>query len=49
VDYTNYEYDSNGDGTPDTPWPSCTTISDTAHNFDATLTDTQFWAYEPSP
>lgn len=43
VDYTRYEYDSNSDGTPDTPDPSCTTLSTTAHNFSSTISDAAYW------
>lgn len=41
LDYPNYTY-----GTPATQFPSCTTLSSsaTAHNFDPTATDAQFWA-----
>lgn len=45
-DYTKYMYDSNGDLTPDTPEPSCTTLSNTAHTFSQTMTDTQYWGCE---
>ena len=41
MDYRNYKYDSNGDTVPDTPMPSCTTLSPTAHTFDPTLSDAQ--------
>jgi hypothetical protein len=49
MDYTQYMYDSDKNGTPDTMYPSCTTLSDTAHNFDATLTDTVYWGCAPHP
>ena len=45
-DYSQYQYDSNGDGSPDTPEPSCATLSATGHNYSATITDTQFWGCE---
>jgi hypothetical protein len=49
LDYTQYQYDSNGDSIPDKPFPSCTTLSDTAHTFDATLSDNVFWGCGPYP
>jgi len=49
VDPTKYRYDSNRDMTPDTVWPSCTTLSPTAHNFDATLSDAAAWGCVAQP
>jgi hypothetical protein len=51
IDYTKYQYDSNGDGVPDAVYPSCTTLSDTAHTFDTTgvLTDNVVWGCGPHP
>lgn len=49
IDPTKYLYDSNNDGQVDTPFPSCTTLSSTAHNFDATLTDNVYWGCAPVP
>jgi hypothetical protein len=49
VDYPHYKYDSNNDTVLDTVWPSCTTLSPTAHTFDATLTDTQVWGCQTLP
>lgn len=45
-DYTKYQYDSNHDQTPDTPEPSCATLSATAHTYSQTMTDTQYWGCE---
>ena len=49
IRYTKYTGDKSGAGTA--PYPSCTALSTTAHNYDATLTDTQYWGCEryPSP
>jgi hypothetical protein len=49
MDYTRYQYDANHDGTVDTVNPSCATLSGSAHNFDATLSDAQYWGCVPSP
>ncbi|HEY7372094.1 MAG TPA: hypothetical protein VIF57_07925, partial [Polyangia bacterium] len=49
VDYPHYKYDTNSDTVPDTVWPSCTTLSPTAHTFDATLTDTEVWGCQTLP
>jgi hypothetical protein len=38
IDYTYYTY-----GTPAVTFPSCTTLSSTAHNFDPTLSDATYW------
>jgi len=43
MNYPNYKYDSNNDTVPDTVYPSCTTLSPTAHNFDTTLSDAQIF------
>lgn len=43
LDYPSYMYDSNNDGIPDTTFPSCTALSATAFNFDATQNDPTFW------
>ena len=47
IDYTKYTGDKTGAGT--TPYPSCTTLSATAHTYDATLTDAQYWGCQPYP
>jgi len=47
IDYTKYTGNKTGTGTA--PYPSCTTLSTTAHTFDTTLTDTQYWGCEPYP
>jgi hypothetical protein len=47
MDYTKYTGDKSGAGT--VPYPSCTALSTTAHTYDATLTDTQYWGCEPYP
>ena len=47
IDYTKYTGDRTGAGT--TPYPSCTTLSATAHTYDATLTDAQYWGCQPYP
>ncbi|HSQ63645.1 MAG TPA: hypothetical protein VLM85_10545 [Polyangiaceae bacterium] len=43
MDYTKYMYDSNNDNIPDTVFPSCTTLSLTAHNFSSTISDAEYW------
>ena len=45
--YTKYTGNKSGTGTA--PYPSCTTLSTTAHTYDTTLTDTQYWGCEPFP
>ena len=47
IDYTKYTGDRTGAGT--TPYPSCTALSATAHSYDATLTDAQYWGCQPYP
>ncbi len=47
IDYTKYTGDKTGAGT--TPYPSCTALSATAHTYDATLTDAQYWGCQPYP
>jgi len=47
IDYTKYTGDKTGAGT--TPYPSCTALSTTAHSYDATLTDAQYWGCQPYP
>ncbi len=47
IDYTKYTGDKTGAGT--TPYPSCTALSPTAHTYDATLTDAQYWGCQPYP
>jgi len=47
LDYTKYTGNKSGAGT--TPYPSCTALSPTAHSYDATLTDAQYWGCEPYP
>lgn len=47
IDYTKYAGDKTGAGT--TPYPSCATLSPTAHTYDATLTDAQYWGCQPYP
>ena len=47
IDYTKYTGDKTGAGT--SPYPSCTTLSLTAHSYDATLTDAQYWGCQPYP
>jgi hypothetical protein len=49
LDYRNYKYASTSGGPPDTTYPSCTTLSNTAHNFDTTLTDAQIFGCVPYP
>jgi hypothetical protein len=52
LDYTQFHYNPDGGGCPAAgcvPFPSCTTLSSTAHGFSTTLTDTQFWGCEPHP
>jgi hypothetical protein len=47
IDYTKYTGDKTGAG--NTPYPSCTALSSTAHTYDATLTDAQYWGCQPYP
>ncbi len=47
IDYTKYTGNKSGTGTA--PYPSCTALSTSAHTYDATLTDTQYWGCEPYP
>jgi hypothetical protein len=47
LDYTKYTGDKSGAGTA--PYPSCTTLSATAHGYDAKLTDAQYWGCQPYP
>jgi hypothetical protein len=47
IDYTKYTGDKTGAGT--TPYPNCTALSPTAHTYDATLTDAQYWGCQPYP
>jgi hypothetical protein len=42
-DHTFYSYDADGDGVPDAQMPSCTTLSATAFNFSATVSDAEYW------
>jgi hypothetical protein len=43
LNYPSYQFDSNNDGRLDMTFPSCTTLSPTAHNFDLTLSDAAAW------
>jgi hypothetical protein len=47
IDYTKYTGDKTGAGTA--PYPSCTALSATAHAYDATLTDAQYWGCQRYP
>ena len=47
IDYTKYTGDKTGAGTA--PYPSCTALSATAHGYDSTLTDAQYWGCQPYP
>ena len=47
IDYTKYTGDKSGAGTA--PYPSCATLSLTAHTYDATLTDAVYWGCQPYP
>ncbi|HVU04056.1 MAG TPA: hypothetical protein VHE30_19990 [Polyangiaceae bacterium] len=49
IDYTQYTYDSDGDTVPDKQFPSCATLSPTAHHFDDTVSDAEFWGCMPLP
>jgi hypothetical protein len=49
IDYANYRYDSDGNGSADRAWPSCTTLSPTAHTYDSVLTDAQAWGCASYP
>lgn len=42
-DHARYQYDADRDGTPETPVPSCTTLSSTAFNFDPVVSDAEYW------
>jgi hypothetical protein len=43
LNYPSYRFDSNGDGSLDMVYPSCTTLSPTAHNYDLVLSDAEVW------
>jgi len=47
--YPNYRFDSNGDMTLDMLYPSCATLSPTAHNYDLVLTDAEAWGCVAHP
>ena len=47
--YPNYRFDSNGDMTLDMVYPSCATLSPTAHNYDLVLTDAEAWGCVAHP
>jgi len=46
-DYTKFSYDRDGNGSLDTPMPSCTTLSSSAHTFDSYWTDDVMWGCAP--
>ena len=48
IDYTKYT-DPYKSGTTIVPEPSCTTLSTTAHTYDAIVSDAQFWGCQPYP
>jgi hypothetical protein len=42
-------YTADPKGLDTAPYPSCTALSSTAHTYDATLTDAQYWGCQPYP
>jgi hypothetical protein len=51
MDYTQYQFDSDGDGVPDSPYPSCTALSETAITYDKSgrLPDNIYFGCGPHP
>jgi hypothetical protein len=47
--YPNYRFDSNGDMSLDMAYPSCATLSPTAHSYDLVLTDAEAWGCVAHP
>jgi hypothetical protein len=48
-DYTLWRWDRDGNGTRETPDPSCASLSNTAHTYDPNWDDALFWGCAPAP
>jgi hypothetical protein len=48
-DYAIWRWDRDGNGTRESTWPSCTTLSNAAHTYDPIWTDDMVWGCAPVP
>jgi len=49
IDYASYRWDRDGNGTLESAYPSCTSLSNTAHTYDSYWTDDVIWGCVPVP